>query len=133
MTKKVLGMLPTAPKVELSKTGEKEKIGDWDCERVVIKEENDKGEMEVIFDCWVTEKITGWNAYADMFAAYKAFSPGVLEKMKEVKGFHVKGMFTLFYFDGDGYTEKNEVDNSDVKETAVSEAEFTIPSTFTKK
>ncbi|MCE9580920.1 MAG: hypothetical protein K8T20_00230 [Planctomycetes bacterium] len=38
LTKKVLGLLAEAPKVEMTKVGEKQKIGNWDCERFVIKE-----------------------------------------------------------------------------------------------
>ncbi len=129
-TKKVLGMLPEAPKVELSRTGEKQKIGDWDCERVVITEANQKGEMEPVFDCWMTEQLDGWGAYLDFYTAYRAFSPAVLEKLKEVKGFHIKGTFIPYYFDGDGMLETNEFDNSDVKKADVPATEFEVPSNY---
>lgn len=129
-TKKVLGLLPEAPKVELSRTGEKQKIGEWDCERIVITEANPKGEMETVFDCWMTEQIEGWNAYVDFYAAYRAFSPAVLEKLKDVKGFHVKGTFVPYYFDGDAYHETNEVDNSDVRKADVPATDFEVPATY---
>lgn len=130
LTKKVLGLLKEPPKVEMSKTGEKQKIGAFDCERVVIKEANEKGEMVTVFDCWMTEQLQGWSSYLDFFTAYKAFSPAVLEKMKELKGLHVKGTFTPYYFDGDAYTEQNEFDNSDAKEGEVKPEEFTIPADY---
>ncbi|MEK7469773.1 MAG: DUF4412 domain-containing protein [Planctomycetota bacterium] len=130
LTKKVLGMLTETPKVELARTGEKQKIGEWDCERIVIKEENEKGEMEAVFDCWMTEQLEGWNAYLDFYSAYRAFSPAVLEKMKELKGFHVKGTFTPYYFDGDAFLETNDVDNSDVKRVELAAEDFEVPATY---
>lgn len=130
LTKKVLGLLPEAPKVELTRPGEKQKIGEWECERVVITEANEKGEMETVFDCWMTEQLDGWNAYLDFYAAYCAFSPAVLAKMKEVKGFHVKGTFVPYYFDGDAYVETNEIDNSDVRKVEVNASEFTVPEKY---
>ncbi|KAF0245215.1 MAG: hypothetical protein FD180_1762 [Planctomycetota bacterium] len=129
-TKKVLGLLTQTPSVELKRTGEKQKIGEWDCERIVITEENAKGEMETVFDCWMTEQLEGWNAYLDFYAAYRAFSPAVLEKMRELKGFHVKGTFIPYYFDGDAFLETNEVDNSDVKKVDLAAAEFEVPANY---
>lgn len=129
-TKNVLGLLKEAPKVELSKTGEKQKIGEYDCERVVIKEANAKGEMQVVFDVWMTEKIGGFSAYVDFFAAFKTFSAGVLEKMRELKGFHVKGSFIPYYCEKDPFTELNEFDNSDVKEGDLKAEDFEVPADY---
>jgi hypothetical protein len=129
--KKNLGLLEKAPKVELKRTGEKQKIGEYECERIVIEEADETGAMQAVFDCWMTEALEGWSVYADMYAAYHAFSPAVLEKMKEVKGFHVKGKFTVFWITGQ--QQKTEFDNSDVKVVDVPEAEFQVPADFTKK
>lgn len=128
LSKKNLGQLPEPPKVELQRTGEKQKLGSFDCERVVIREADVAGQMQVVFDCWMTEQAEGWAAYADMYAAYKAFSPAVLEKMKEVKGFHVKGYFEVFWFEGD--YQKTTFDNSDAAAGEVPDAEFQIPADY---
>lgn len=128
-TKRVLGMLPEAPKVEL-KRGEKKKIGEWDCEQVTISEADAAGRMTVVFDCWMTEQLDGWNAYLDFYTAYRAFSPAVLEKLKEVKGFHIQGTIIPFYFDGDGYFETNEIDNTDVRKAEVPATEFDVPAGY---
>ncbi|MCC6740735.1 MAG: hypothetical protein IT452_16960 [Planctomycetia bacterium] len=128
-TKRVLGMLPEAPKVEV-KRGEKKKIGEWDCEQVTILEADAAGKMTVVFDFWMTEQIDGWGAYLDFYTAYRAFSPAVLEKMKELKGFHVQGTIVPFYFDGDGLFETNEIDNSDARKADVPAADFEVPASY---
>ncbi|NUN50510.1 MAG: hypothetical protein HUU15_16985 [Candidatus Brocadiae bacterium] len=130
LTKKVLGQLDPAPKVELKRTGEKQKIGAFDCERVVIEEANETGAMEVVFDCWMAESGEGWATYAGMYGAYRAFSPGVLEAMKEIKGFHVKGRFTLFYLDDPGWIQATEFDNSDARVDEVKDEEFVVPADY---
>lgn len=129
LVKKMLGLLPEAPKVELKRTGEKQKVGNFECERVVIEEADETGAMQVVFDCWMTEAVDGWGVYADMYGAYRAFSPGVLAKMKEMKGFHVKGTFTVFWLTGE--LQKTTFDNSDASVAEVQDAEFQVPSDFT--
>ena len=127
-SKKVLGLLVKAPAVEMTRTGEKQKIGVFDCERIVIKEEDPAGQMQVVFDCWMTEAAEGWTAYADMYSGYKAFSPGVLEKMKELKGIHVKGTFELFWLEGQ--LVRSVFDNSDAKVMELPDEGFLVPADY---
>jgi hypothetical protein len=44
----------------------------------------------------------------------------------------VQGTVIPYYFDGDGFFETNEIDNSDVKKADLPAADFEVPAGFKK-
>jgi YHS domain-containing protein len=67
---------------QIERKGEKKKVADYECERVILKEDE-----RTVFDMWVTDKIKVPESLMKFYEELGGFSKEVLEKLKELKEF----------------------------------------------
>jgi hypothetical protein len=76
------GSVDSAIVAQILRTAEKKKIAEYECERVIIKEDE-----RTVLDMWVTDKIKVPESLMRFYEELGAFTKEVLEKVREVKEF----------------------------------------------
>lgn len=105
---------------QIEKPGEKKNVADYECEHVIVKE-NDR----VIFDLWVADKLQVSESLMKFYEELGAFSKQVLEKVREIKGFPLEMKMEL---DVGAVSFRVEGQVSKIDEAAqIADREFDLP------
>ena len=114
------GSVDDAIVAQIQRTGEKKKVADYECERVVVKEDE-----RTVLDMWVTDKIKVPESLMKFYEGLSLFSKEVLEKVREVKGFPLELKMEL---EAGALSFKIEAQASKVDEAVqVNDKEFELP------
>jgi len=123
------GMMGDAqPTVE--KTGEKKKIGEWNCEKVVMKL---SGQMSMTQEMWITKDTD--ISMEDYLAMAEAIGQtGMMKKfmdeMKKIDGYPIQSKMTMNVM---GQNVETESLVQVIKKETFANTVFTAPETYTKK
>ncbi|MBN1997482.1 DUF4412 domain-containing protein [candidate division KSB1 bacterium] len=122
--------------VKVTETGEKQKIGSWNCQKYLQQLTTAMGPIEI--EVWATQDIgVDVNSYAKLQSAALAMMPGMAEalksamkEMEKVKGIAVKTTSTSHIM---GSTVKSETELLECKEGKAPAEVFKIPQGYAKK
>lgn len=116
-------------KTDVNRTGKKQKIGQWNCEQVVVTHE---GSMSMSMDIWVTQDVNismdDYKQYAETFGMTSMMGD-FFKKIQELPGFPIKQTMTMNLY-GTNLETVSEVTEIIVK--TIDKSIFELPQGYTK-